>query len=137
MSYPLSLKFQQIAKSLKKYFFSCLFNSRYIKSTPQKKRLIHFSLFSESNFLRNKSRRQSLAPKINGIEDDNIKDGIEEVTVVNGTISDDDSDPENDNAKTNEVKMTLNELISGALESAFWAMDKLIVKDREAGYRIR
>ena len=93
--------------------------------------------FSESNFLRNKSRRQSLAPKINGIEDDNIKDGIEEVTVVNGTISDDDSDPENDNAKTNEVKMTLNELISGALESAFWAMDKLIVKDREAGYRIR
>ena len=93
--------------------------------------------FSESNFLRNKSRRQSLAPKINGIEDDNIKDGIEEVTVVNGTISDDDSDPENDNAQTNEVKMTLNELISGALESAFWAMDKLIVKDREAGYRIR
>jgi hypothetical protein len=66
-----------------------------------------------------------------------IKDGIEEVTVVNGTISDDDSDPENDNAQTNEVKMTLNELISGALESAFWAMDKLIVKDREAGYRIR
>ena len=78
-----------------------------------------------------------MAPKINGIEDDNIQDGIEEVTVVNGTISDDDSDPENDNAKTNEVKMTLNELISGALESAFWAMDKLIVKDREAGYRIR
>ena len=54
--------------------------------------------------------------------------------MINGTISDDDSDQE---GADKEVKMTLNELISGALESAFWAMDKLIVKDKEAGYRIR
>ena len=80
------------------------------------------------------SRRPSVAPKINGIEDDNINDGVEEFTVINGTISDDDSDQE---GAEKEVKMTLNELISGALESAFWAMDKLIVKDKEAGYRIR
>ena len=80
------------------------------------------------------SRRPSIAPKINGIEDDNINDGVEEFTVINGTISDDDSDQE---GADKEVKMTLNELISGALESAFWAMDKLIVKDKEAGYRIR
>ena len=82
-----------------------------------------------------KHRRQSLAPKINGIEDDNIKDGIDEVTVVNGTTKD-DSDEDNENTEK-EVKMSLNELISGALESAFWAMDKLIMKDKEAGYRIR
>ena len=82
-----------------------------------------------------KPRRQSLAPKINGIEDDNIKDGIDEVTVVNG-ITKDDSDEDNENTEK-EVKMSLNELISGALESAFWAMDKLIMKDKEAGYRIR
>ena len=82
-----------------------------------------------------KHRRQSLAPKINGIEDDNIKDGIDEVTVVNGTTKD-DSDDDNENTEE-EIKMSLNELISGALESAFWAMDKLIMKDKEAGYRIR
>ena len=76
-----------------------------------------------------------MAPKINGIEDDNIKDGIDEVTVVNG-ITKDDSDEDNENTEK-EVKMSLNELISGALESAFWAMDKLIMKDKEAGYRIR
>ena len=57
--------------------------------------------------------------------------------MVNGTISDDESDPENERNIDKEVKMTLNELISGALESAFWAMDKLIVKDKEAGHRIR
>ena len=82
-----------------------------------------------------KHRRQSLAPKINGIEDDNIKDGIDEVTVVNGTTKD-DSDDDNENTEK-EIKMSLDELISGALESAFWAMDKLIMKDKEAGYRIR
>ena len=57
--------------------------------------------------------------------------------MINGTISDDDSDQEYEKGADKEVKMTLNELISGALESAFWAMDKLIVKDKEAGYRIR
>ena len=46
-----------------------------------------------------KSRRQSLAQKINGIEDDNIENGaIEETTVIDGTISGDESDPENDDS---------------------------------------
>ncbi len=35
------------------------------------------------------------------------------------------------------VRMSLDELIAGALESAFWAMDRLILKDKEAGFRIR
>ena len=78
-------------------------------------------------------RRSSLAPKVNGIEDDRVRDGVEELTLVNGTLDDDLDDEE----EVHEAKMTLDELISGALESAFWAMDKLIVKDKEAGYRIR
>ena len=77
-----------------------------------------------------------MAPKVHGIEDeDKINGGIDEITLVNGTISDDEDTLE-DLLEEEEVKMTLDELISGALESAFWAMDKLILKDKEAGYRI-
>ena len=78
-----------------------------------------------------------MAPKVNGIEDESIKDGIEEITLVNGTLDSDEEDALEDLLEEEEVKMTLDELISGALESAFWAMDKLILKDKEAGYRIR
>ena len=69
-----------------------------------------------------------MAPKVHGIEDeDNINGGIDEITLVNGTISDEEDTLE-DLLEEEEVKMTLDELISGALESAFWAMDKLILK---------
>lgn len=83
------------------------------------------------------SRRKSLAPKVNGIEDESIKDGIEELTLVNGTLSASEESDYDEDDEYHEVKMTLDELVCGALESAFWAMDKLIVKDKEAGYRIR
>ena len=63
--------------------------------------------------------------------------GIESVTLVNGTLSSDEDEENSLEDNENEVKMSLDELISGALESAFWAMDKLILKDKEAGFRIR
>ena len=63
--------------------------------------------------------------------------GIESVTLVNGTLSSDEDEENSLEDNEKEVKMSLNELISGALESAFWAMDKLILKDKEAGFRIR
>ena len=59
------------------------------------------------------------------------------MNIVNGTLSSDDEEYYDDEDETREVKMTVDELICGALESAFWAMDKLIAKDKEAGYRIR
>ena len=77
-----------------------------------------------------------MAPKVNGIEDESIRDGMEEITLINGTLSSDDEEDLDDLLEEDEVKMSLDELISGALESAFWAMDKLILKDKEAGYRI-
>ena len=77
-----------------------------------------------------------MAQKVNGTEDDRLRDKIEELTLVNGTLTSDESDFE-DEDEDHEVKMSLDELVSGALESAFWAMDKLIVKDKEAGFRIR
>ena len=63
--------------------------------------------------------------------------GIESVTLVNGTLSSDEDEENSLEDNEKEVKMSLDELISGALESAFWAMDKLILKDKEAGFRIR
>ena len=56
---------------------------------------------------------------------------------MNGTLSSDEDDENSLEDNETEVKMSLDELISGALESAFWAMDKLILKDKEAGFRIR
>ena len=74
---------------------------------------------------------------MNGIEDTEISNGLEEVRIVNGILPSDDEEDDDDYNEDKEVKMCLDELISGALESAFWAMDKLILKDKEAGYRIR
>ena len=45
-----------------------------------------------------------------------------------GSLSDDEED---DDDETVEVKMTVDELVSGSLESSFWAMDRLILKDKE------
>ena len=33
--------------------------------------------------------------------------------------------------ESREVRMTADELIKGALESAFWAMDRLILRDKQ------
>ena len=89
-------------------------------------------------------RRNSLAPKIDGIEDsEELSTGLENVTLVNGILSSDDedeachTDEDDDDEEEREVKMSMDELVSGALESAFWAMDKLIVKDKDVGFRIR
>ena len=87
-------------------------------------------------------RRNSLAPKIDGIEDsEELSEGLESVTLVNGILSSDEEDEacltDDDDEDEKEVKMSMDELISGALESAFWAMDKLIMKDKDVGFRIR
>ena len=39
-----------------------------------------------------------------------------------------EEEEENDIDETVEVKMTVDELVKGALESSFWAMDRLILK---------
>ena len=78
-----------------------------------------------------------MAPKVNGIEDTEICNALEEVRIVNGILPSDDEEDDDEYNENKEVKMSLDELISGALESAFWAMDKLILKDKEAGFRIR
>ena len=36
-----------------------------------------------------------------------------------------------DDDETVEVKMDIDELVCGALESSFWAMDRLILRDKE------
>ena len=41
-----------------------------------------------------------------------------------------------DDDETVEVKMDIDELVCGALESSFWAMDRLILRDKE-NYRYR
>eukprot|EP00095_Tigriopus_kingsejongensis_P001652 maker-scaffold801_size95070-snap-gene-0.20 protein:Tk01652 transcript:maker-scaffold801_size95070-snap-gene-0.20-mRNA-1 annotation:"hypothetical protein DAPPUDRAFT_323991" len=55
-----------------------------------------------------------------------------EVDSAHAELSD-HSDDEEDESK--EIKMTVDELICGSLESSFWAMDRLILKDK-AHYRI-
>ena len=42
---------------------------------------------------------------------------------------------EDDGDETTEQRMSRDELIKGALESAFWAMDRLILRDKQQ-YRI-
>ena len=65
------------------------------------------------------------------------------MTLVNGILSSDEedeaclTDADDDDEEEKEVKMSMDELVSGALESAFWAMDKLIMKDKDVGFRIR
>ena len=56
----------------------------------------------------------------------------DEIETFDSHFCDDDDDNEE-----KDVKMTLDELIAGALESAFWALDRLILKDKESGFRIR
>ena len=56
----------------------------------------------------------------------------------NGVNADNkNNDNTEDKSDDKEMVMTVDELVSGALESAFWAMDKLILRDKEAGFRIR
>ena len=109
---------------------------------------IIFSVFDLITYLEVKEkkrkpqfRRNSLAPKIDGIEDsEELSTGLENVTLVNGILSsdeEDEDDADDDDEEEKEVKMSMDELVSGALESAFWAMDKLIVKDKDVGFRIR
>ena len=91
-------------------------------------------LFQSHNIKRVASKFQNLAP----LPDFSLLSiGIESVTLVNGTLSSDEDEENSLEDNEKEVKMSLDELISGALESAFWAMDKLILKDKEAGFRIR
>ncbi|TRY76263.1 hypothetical protein TCAL_02675 [Tigriopus californicus] len=49
--------------------------------------------------------------------------------------SDDDNDDDEEEDEFVEMKMTLDELICGSLESSFWAMDRLILNDK-AKYKI-
>ena len=44
-------------------------------------------------------------------------------------------DEDDDEDETKERKMSEDELVKGALESAFWAMDRLILRDKQQ-YRI-
>ena len=47
----------------------------------------------------------------------------------------DKEDDDGDDDETKERKMSQDELVKGALESAFWAMDRLILRDKQH-YRI-
>ena len=70
------------------------------------------------------------------VEEDfnNVKNGNNS----NGVNADNkNNDNTEDKSDDKEMVMTVDELVSGALESAFWAMDKLILRDKEAGFRIR
>ena len=80
-----------------------------------------------------KPRRKYFGSKIDYIKED--------FNNVNGNVAS-ANDKNNDNTEEDEIDdkemvMTVDELVSGALESAFWAMDKLILRDKEAGFRIR
>ena len=46
-----------------------------------------------------------------------------------------DDEEDDDDDETKERKMSRDELVKGALESAFWAMDRLILRDKQH-YRI-
>ena len=50
-------------------------------------------------------------------------------------ILSDRNEEEEDEDETKERKMSRDELVKGALESAFWAMDRLILRDKQQ-YRI-
>ena len=45
------------------------------------------------------------------------------------------NEEEEDEDETKERKMNRDELVKGAIESAFWAMDRLILRDKQQ-YRI-
>ena len=80
-------------------------------------------------------RRKYFGSKIDYIKED--------FNNVNGNVAAGANNKNNDNTEEDaeiddkEMVMTVDELVSGALESAFWAMDKLILRDKEAGFRIR
>ena len=87
---------------------------------------------------RPKPRRNSKYLGGSKIDDDIVEEDFNNVNGNNGATN---ADKKNDNIEDEiddkEMVMTVDELVSGALESAFWAMDKLILRDKEAGFRIR
>ncbi len=53
------------------------------------------------------------------------------------TMSEEEEEEDDDDDESVELKMTIDELICGALESSFWAMDRLILHDKAtSGHRI-
>lgn len=60
---------------------------------------------------------------------------VVEVEELSNTSDDEDDDDEDDEDEFVEMKMNLDELICGSLESSFWAMDRLILNDK-AKYKI-
>ena len=103
-----------------KYFYAGLFDGHggpgaAIKTSKELHHIIHEGLDDVLSYLID--------------EENNPIESAFTDKISNGSQADEDSDEEED--ETKETKMTADELIKGAIESAFWAMDRLILRDKQ------